>query len=91
MAGGHRQVEEVNYTKTFLAAAKMPTVWVVLVNAAHQDWEIELIDIKSAYLNAPLMEDIYMRAPRGVLKHGQEGKMLKLLKGLYGLKQAGRG
>ena len=46
VAGGHRQVEGVNYTKTFSATAKMPTVRVVLANAAHQDWEIEHIDVK---------------------------------------------
>ena len=91
VAGGHRQVEGVNYTETFSAAAKMPTVRAVLANAAHQDWEIEHVDVKSAYLNAPLKETIYMKAPRGVLKPGQEGKVLRLLKGLYGLKQAGRG
>ena len=91
IAGGHRQVEGVNYTETFSAAAKMPTVRTVLANAAHNDWEIEHVDVKSAYLNAPLKETIYMKAPRGVLKPGQEGKVLRLLKGLYGLKQAGRG
>ena len=91
VAGGHRQVEGVNYTETFSAAAKMPTVRTVLANAAHQNWEIEHIDVKSAYLNAPLKEEIYMKPPRGVLKPGQEGKVLRLLKGLYGLKQAGRG
>jgi hypothetical protein len=91
VAGGHRQVEGVNYTETFSAAAKMPTVRVVLANAAQQNWEMEHIDVKSAYLNAPLEETIYMKAPRGVLKPGQEGKVLRLVKGLYGLKQAGRG
>jgi Reverse transcriptase (RNA-dependent DNA polymerase)/gag-polypeptide of LTR copia-type len=91
VAGGHRQVEGVNYTETFSAAAKMPTVRVVLANAAHQDWEIEHVDVKSAYLNAPLKETVYMKPPRGVLKPGEEGKVLRLLKGLYGLKQAGRG
>jgi hypothetical protein len=91
VAGGHRQVEGVNYTETFSAAAKMPTVRVVLANAAQQDWEIEHIDVKSAYLNAPLKETIYMKPPKGVLKPGQEGKVLRLKKGLYGLKQAGRG
>ena len=91
VAGGHRQVEGVKYTETFLAAAKMLTVCVVLTNAACQDWEIEHVDVKSAYLNAPLKEVIFMRPPRGVLKPGQEGKVLRLLKGLYGLKQASRG
>ena len=91
IAGRHRQVEEVNYTETFSATAKMPTVQAVLANAVHQDWEIKHVDVKSAYLNAPLKETIYMKAPRGVLKPGEEGKVLRLLKGMYGLKQAGRG
>ena len=91
VAGGHRQVEGVNYSETFSSTAKMPTVWVVLVNAATQDWEIEHVDVKSAYLNVMLKEMIYMKPPRGVLKPGEEGKVCHLVKGLYGLKQAGRG
>ena len=91
VVGGHRQIEGVNYMETFSSAAKMPTVRTVLANAVEQDWEIEHVDIKSAYLNTPLKETIYMKPPRGVLKPGQEGKVLRLLKGLYGLKQAGQG
>ena len=91
VAGGHRQVQGINYSETFSTAAKMPAVRVVLANAAEQDWEIEHVDVKSAYLNASLEETIYMKPPQGVLKPGQEGKVLRLLKGLYGLKQAGRG
>jgi len=91
VAGGHRQVEGVNYSETFLAAAKMPTVHAVLANTAQQDWEIEHVDVKGTYLNAPLKETVYMKAPRGVLKSEQKGKVLRLLKGLYGLKQVGRG
>ena len=66
-------------------------VHVILANAAHQDWEIDHVDVKSAYLNSQLEEVIYMKPLRGVLKPGKEGKVLRLLKGLYGLKQAGRG
>ena len=69
----------------------MPTVHVILANAATQDWEIDHVDIKSAYLNVTLKETIYMKALRGVLKPGEEGKVCHLIKGLYGLKQAGRG
>jgi len=54
VAGGRRQVEGVNYSETFSAAAKMPTTCAVLANATQQDWEIEHVDVKSAYLNAPL-------------------------------------
>ena len=91
VTGGHRQVEGVNYSETFSSAAKMPTVRVILANAATQDWEIEHVDVKSVYLNMTLKEMIYMKLPRGVLKPGEEGKVCHLVKGLYGLKQAGRG
>ena len=60
VARGHRQVEGVNYMETFSSAAKMPTVHLVLANAAELDWEIEHVDIKSAYLSALLKETIYM-------------------------------
>ena len=90
VAGGHKQVYGVDYNETFVAAAKMPLVCVVLANSAQQDCEMHQVDVKSAYLNAPLEDDIYMIPPMGVLKPGQEGKVCKLLKALYGLKQAGR-
>jgi len=57
--------------------------------AAQRDWEIHQVDIKSAYLYAELKEEIYMRAPPGYLKEGDEGKVLKLLRSLPGLKQDG--
>ena len=63
VAGGHRQVKGVNYSKTFSSTAKMPTVQVILANAATQDWEIEHVDVKSVYLNATLKETIYMKLP----------------------------
>ena len=91
VTGGHRQVKGVNYSETFSSAVKMPTVWVVLANVATQDWEIEHVNVKSAYLNTTLKETIYMKPPQGVLKPGEEGKVCCLVKGPYGLKQAGRG
>ena len=69
----------------------MPTIQVILANAATQDWEIEHVDVKSVYLNVMLKETIYMKPPQGVLKPGEEGKVCRLVKGLYGLKQAGCG
>ena len=91
LAGGHRQIEGINYMETFSSAAKMPTVHAILANAAEQNWEIEHVNIKSAYLNMPLKETGFMHPPRGVLKPSQEGKVLRLLKGLYELKQARQG
>ena len=68
----------MNYSETFSAAAKMPTVRVILANAAHLDWEIDHVDVKSAYLNASLKKVIYMKPPRGVLKPGEEGKVFRM-------------
>ena len=89
VAGGHKQIEGVNYTETFSVATRMLSVHVVLGNAAAQDLETHQVGIKSVYLNAPLKETIYKKPPQGVLKPGQEGKVCHLLKGLYGFKQAG--
>ena len=91
VAGGHKQVEGHSYNETFTTAAKSPSIRVVLGNAAHQDWEIEHVDIKSAYLNVLLREKVYMKVPPGILKPNQQNKVCWLLKGLYGLYQAGRG
>ena len=91
IAGGHKQVEGVNYTETFAAATKLPLVRVILANVARLDWEIHHVDVKSAYLNAPLKERVYMKIPRGAMGHGKRGKVCRLLKGMYGLKQARRG
>jgi hypothetical protein len=61
----------------------------VLTIATHRDWEIHQVDIKSTYLNAALKDTIYMRALPGYLKMEDFGKVLLLLRSLYGLKQAG--
>ena len=57
---------------------------------AQHDWEIDQIDVMSAYLNADLEDEVYMEAPDSVLAEGEYRKVCHLQKGLYGLKQAGR-
>jgi len=51
----------------------MSTIHVVLTMAAKHNWEIHQVDIKSAYLNTELKDDICMRASPGYLKTGDEG------------------
>src|SRR3984893_3905622 len=89
VAGGHRQKKGVNYDETFAAAAKIASIRVLLALAAQCDWEIDQIDVISAYLNADLKDEVYMEAPSRVLDDGERGKVCRLRKGLYGLKQAG--
>jgi hypothetical protein len=89
VANGQRQQHGLDYSETFAPTSNMSTIRTVLAMAAQNDWEIHQVDIKSAYLHAEIKEDIYMRPPPGYLRAGDEGKVLRLLRCLYGLKQAG--
>ena len=89
VANGQRQQYGLDYSEMFAPTSNMSTIRAVLTMAAQCNWEIHQVDIKSAYLHVEIKEDIYMRAPPGYLKPGDEGKVLKLLRSLYGLKQAG--
>ena len=72
--------------------AEFPTLRVPLALAAHFDWEIHHMDVKTAFLYPELKETVYMTLPEGcgefLPDHKPIPKMLKLLKCLYGLKQA---
>ncbi len=60
----------------------------ILAMANHLDWEIEMMDVKGAYLNSILDEEIYMAQPDHF--NDGSGHVLKLVRAIYGLKQAGR-
>ena len=87
---GYSQVYGVDYYETFAPSVKMSSQRLLLSYSAREDWELHQIDVKGAYLNAKLDETIYIKPPHGYLKPGDEGKVCRLLKGLYGIKQAGR-
>ena len=58
--------------------------------AAQEDLEVHQMDVKTAYLNGDLDEEMYMAQPEGFVQAGQENKVCKLRRAIYGLKQAGR-
>jgi hypothetical protein len=89
VANGQRQQYRLDYSEMFAPTSSMSTIRTVLTVAAQRDWEIDQVDIKSAYLHAKVKEVIYMRPPPGYLRPEDKGKVLKLLRSLYGLKQAG--
>jgi len=68
----------------------METVGVVLSIVAQNKWKVYQIDVKLAFLNGVLMEEVYIELPLGYEKKGQEHKVCRLKKDLYGLKQAPR-
>eukprot|EP00253_Pinus_taeda_P010859 PITA_10859 len=68
----------------------METVRAVLSIAAQNKWKVYQMDVKSAFLNEVLKEEVYVEQPLGYEKKGEEHKVCKLKKALYGLKQAPR-
>jgi hypothetical protein len=84
VAQGFTQIEGVNYNETFAPVAKLASLRVILALAAELDLEVHQMDIKSAYLNGELKEDIFMKPPPGF--DVPDSMVLKLVKALYGTK-----
>ena len=70
--------------------AMLKSVWIILAIAAYFDYEIWQMDVKTAFLNGNLTEDVYMMQPEGFVDPTNAGKICKLQKSIYGLKQASR-
>ena len=78
------------YLETFAPTAKLSAICLFLALATHFHCEVFQFDVSSAYLSADLEEDVYVEQPPGFEIPGKGSKLVcKLLKGLYGLKQAG--
>jgi transposase InsO family protein len=88
VAQGFTQIEGVDYDETFAPVAKFASLRVILALAAERDLEVQQMDVKSAYLNGELKEEIFMQAPPGF--DVPEGMVLRLIKAVYGTKQGGR-
>ena len=73
-----------------LAYPPYESIRYLLAHAALLNWEIEAMDVKLAYLHGVLDEEIYMEQPEGFIAKGEENKVCRLVRSLYGLKQAGR-
>ena len=90
VAKGYSQTHGIDYDETFAPVVKFSSIRILLAIAARHNLEIQQMDVKTAYLNRELEEDIDMRQPEGFIKVGEEHKVCKLQRSLYGLKQAGR-
>lgn len=90
MVKGYAQIFGVDYSDTFAPVARLDTIRLLLVISAQKGWLVFQIDVKSAFLNGVLQEEIYVEQPKGFEFEGQEDKVYLLKKALYGLKQAPR-
>jgi hypothetical protein len=89
VARGFTQHEGIDYHETFAPVSNLSTIMILLTVAAEKNLELGQMDIETAYLNAPLKEEVYLKPPE-LLNDLFDGKVLRLRKALYGLKQAAR-
>ena len=92
VAKGYFQVPAVDFHETFAPTARMSSVRILIQHAVQNNMQVHQMDVKTAYLNAPIDCDIFVEQPKGYEKQGENGEKLvcKLNKSLYGLKQSGR-
>lgn len=91
VAKGYSQTYGIDYDETYAPVVRYSSLRMLLALAAHYDLELHHMDVKSAYLNGDLVEEIYMEQPEGApIIEGKEDWVCRLHKSLYGLKQAGR-
>lgn len=86
VAKGFTQIYNIDHQETFTLVAKMNTIWVLLSLANNLNWALQQLDVKNAFLNAELDEEVYMDlSPSFKQSFGIE-KVCKLKRSLYGLK-----
>jgi len=88
VAKGFTQSYGIDYQETFAPVAKLNTIRVLLSLAANQSWPLHQPDIKNAFLNGDLEEEVYMEIPLGLETSSNVNRVSRLKKSLYGLKQS---
>jgi hypothetical protein len=90
VAKGYVQKEEIDFEEVFAPVAMLDSVRLLLALATQEGWKVHHMDVKSAFLNGELREEVYVSQPPGFAVKGQEHKVYKVNKALYGFKQAPR-
>ncbi|GJV16260.1 retrovirus-related pol polyprotein from transposon TNT 1-94 [Tanacetum coccineum] len=82
--------EGIDFEESFAPVARLEAVWIFIAYAAHKSFPIYQMDVKTAFLNGPLKEEVYVAQPEGFVDPDHPKKVYLLRKALYGLKQAPR-
>ncbi|XBI52261.1 hypothetical protein VPH35_034653 [Triticum aestivum] len=84
------QKQGIDFDEVFASVARLESACLLLALAAHEGWPIHHMDVKSAFLNNDMKEEVDVKQPPGFVVVDREHKVLKLRKALYGLQQAPR-
>jgi hypothetical protein len=90
VAQGFSQVEGIDFGETFSPVARLESIRILLAYASHHNFKLQQMDVKSAFLNGPLNELVFVKQPPGCENPKFPNHVYKLDKALYGLKQAPR-
>ncbi|KAJ9542264.1 hypothetical protein OSB04_028770 [Centaurea solstitialis] len=91
VAKGYTQTQGIDYDETFSLVAKIMSMMRILLSiSAFHDYEIWQMNVKTAFLNGKLDDDVYMAQPEGFVHAKYPDKVCKLKRSIYGLKQASR-
>ncbi|GJW51143.1 retrovirus-related pol polyprotein from transposon TNT 1-94 [Tanacetum coccineum] len=90
VAQGYSQEEGIDYDETFAPVARMEAIRIFLAFATYMNFKVYQMDVKSAFLNGKLKEEVYVKQPPGFESSEFPDYVCKLDKALYGLKQAPR-
>jgi hypothetical protein len=87
---GYTQVEVLDFGETYAPVASLESIRILLAYATHHDFKLQQMDVKSAFLNGPLQEKVYVEQPPSFEDPRFPNHVYKLHKALYGLKKAPR-
>ncbi|KAL8112473.1 hypothetical protein AgCh_019977 [Apium graveolens] len=90
IAKGYIQQQGRDFDELFAPVTRLETVRLLLALAAKNSWEVHHLDVKSAFLNGEIQEEVYVTEPEGFMKKGNKQLVYRLVKALYGLRQAPR-
>ncbi|KAI3771084.1 hypothetical protein L6452_02238 [Arctium lappa] len=86
VAQGYRQEEGIDYDETIAPVARLEAIRIFLARVAHKNFRAFQMDVKSAFLNGELAEEVYVKQPPGFEDPAHPYYMFRLEKALYGLK-----
>nr|GEW76997.1 putative reverse transcriptase domain-containing protein [Tanacetum cinerariifolium] len=90
VAQGYNQQEGIDYDKTYAPVARLESIRILLAYAYALDFKIFQIDVKRAFLNGFINEEVYVAQPLGFIDFEKPDHVYKLKKALYGLKKAAK-